>query len=72
LLPADVETITRLEVAVVDVAAETKQIRRRLNGHGSQLREHGQRIETLEEEQKVTSEYLARLQEIRSRTRAAS
>lgn len=71
LLPADVETVTRLEVAVIDIAAKTKQTARTVNGHGSMLRSYGQRLSTLEEEQRVTSEYLARLQEIRSRVRAA-
>jgi hypothetical protein len=71
MLPADVETVTRLEVAVIDAAKKTKQIQRHVNGHGSVLRDHSKRIRTLEEEQEVTSDYLAKLQEIRSRGRAA-
>lgn len=71
LLPVDVETVTRLEVAMVDVRTETKQIVRIQKDHYSRLREHGRRIKTLEEEQAVTSDYLAKLQEIRSRSRAA-
>ncbi len=72
LLPVDVETVTRLEVAVVDVVAETKHIVRIQKDHYSRLREHGRRIRSLEEEQEVTTAYLAKLQEIRSRSRAAS
>ncbi len=71
LLPADAATGTRLEVSVGKAADETRKIWRHVGAHGSRLRDHDKRIQTLEEEQQLTSEYLARLQEIRSRVKAA-
>jgi hypothetical protein len=71
LLPADSATVTRLEVSVVKAADETRKIWRHVGAHGTRLRDHDKRIKTLEEEQALTSEYLERLQAIRSRTQAA-
>lgn len=67
LLPTDAETVTRLEVAAVEQAQQTRHIRRQLGDTNSRVRDHEKRIKTLEEEQELTSEYLVKLQAIRSR-----
>jgi hypothetical protein len=71
LLPADAATVTRLEVSVIQAADETRKIWRHVGAHGTRLRDHDKRIQTLEEEQALTSKYLADLSEIRSRVKAA-
>lgn len=71
LLPADAETVTRLEVDVAEVAGETRKIWKHVGAHGHKLREHARKIQNLEEEQELTTEYLERMQAVRSRAKVA-
>lgn len=69
LLPSDAAAVTRLETDLVSVATENKKIWRHVGAHGARLRDHEKRIQTLEEEQELTTKYLADLNAIRSRAK---
>ena len=58
LLPVDSATITKLEVDVVRVAADNRQIWRHVGGHGTQLRDHAKRLTKVEKK----TELIAKLQ----------
>jgi hypothetical protein len=67
LLPADAVTIDRLDTEMGKLNHVTRAIRTQVNGHGSQLRNHRQRLGILEELEAARREYDARVAEISRR-----
>jgi hypothetical protein len=66
LLPVDVEKVAAVERDVENLHERHRGLERRVNGHGSKLRDHDKRLALLEAEQQLTSKYLADLQAIRA------
>ena len=59
LLPVDVEKVAVVEQDVANLHERHRGLERRVNGHGSKLRDHDRRLALLEQEQQLTAKYLA-------------
>jgi hypothetical protein len=66
LLPADLESITTLEVKVADVATFAKRISVLQSGQGNKLRLHEKRLATLEQKQALTAKFIREMSELDS------
>lgn len=72
LLPADAATIDRLDTELGKLNQVARAIRGQVNGHGSQLRNHGKRLVVLEELEAARRDYDNRIADIQRRARDVS
>lgn len=61
LLPSDVATVDRLDVAFAELHQNHRTLRGQVNGHGSQLRDHGRRLKIVEKQQAIIAKCQADL-----------
>ena len=61
LLPTEVATVDRLDVAFADLRQSHRFLRGQVNGHGSLLREHGKRLKIVEKKAAILAKCQADL-----------
>lgn len=58
LLPVDIETVAAVEKGLTDLNERHMGLQRQVNGHGSKLRSHGERLTILERKQELTAKFM--------------
>lgn len=61
LVPERVDVLTTVEKNLADLHESHRDLVKRVNGHGSELRRHGQQLNNLTEKQRETTRYLAKM-----------
>jgi hypothetical protein len=69
LRPYDAKAFTELGIDVAQLVQQARGFSRRLNGHGSRLREAEKRLSAVEKKQRLTAQYLAEIAEVDAATR---
>jgi len=66
LLPLDVARLDGIDQSLADLHQRHRDLERRVNGHGSKLRDHEKRIQKGEELQEATTNAMAAVQHLQS------